>query len=83
MAEQESLLERLARENGVTVEEIRKQLGKKLEAGLSDPDPKRRTPWERIPCAGERPTVEEWLEYVVKRIYEEGREDLLREYFVE
>lgn len=71
MANQESLLERLAQDNNMSVEKMHKQL-----------DPKHRAQWERIPCAGERATVEEWLEYVVKRIYEEEREDLLREYLI-
>lgn len=82
MANQESLLERLARDNNMSVEEMYKQLEKRLVAGLNDPDPKHRAQWERIPCARERATVEEWLEYVVKRVYEEGREDLLREYLI-
>lgn len=82
MREQETLLERLARDNNMSVEEMYRQLEKRLVAGLNDPDPKHRAQWERIPCAGERATVEEWLEYVVKRIYEEGREDLLREYLI-
>lgn len=80
MANQESLLERLARDNNMTVEEMYEQLEQRLMAGLNDPDPERRMQWERIPCAGERATVEEWLEYVVKRIYEEEQEDLFKEY---
>lgn len=82
MANQESLLERLAQDNNMSVEEMHKQLEKRLVAGLNDPDPKHRAQWERIPCSGKRATVEEWLEYVIKRIYEEEREDLLREYLI-
>lgn len=83
MTEKEILLERLARKNDMTVEEMREHLDKRLEVGLNDPDSRRRSQWEKIPCVGESPTVEEWLEYVVKRIYEESREDLLKEYFIE
>lgn len=80
MAQQEALLERLAKENHMTVESMRVQLNKRLEAGLNDPDPKLRVQWEKIPCVGTVPTVEEYLDYVLKRIYEEGRENLLRKY---
>lgn len=42
MANQESLLERLAQDNNMSVEEMHKQLEKRLVAGLNDPDPKHR-----------------------------------------
>ena len=80
MAEQESLLERLARKNSVTVDEMRKQLENRIKQGLTDPDPERRSQWERIPCSGTIPTPEEYLDYVVKKLHDEGCEDLLRKY---
>ena len=80
MAEQETLLERLARENKTTVEAMREKITARIKSGLNDPDPERRAQWEQIPHAGETPTPEEWLEYAVGRLYEEGREDLLRRY---
>lgn len=83
MAEQETLLERLARENKTTVEAMREQIAARIKAGLNDPDPERRAQWEKIPHAGAIPTPEEWLEYAVGRIYEEGREDLLRRYLMD
>ena len=83
MAEQETLLERLARENKTTVEVMREKITARIKAGLNDPDPERRAQWEKIPHAGEIPTPEEWLEYAVGRIYEEGREDLLRRYLMD
>ena len=83
MEKQETLIERLARERGTSVEEIRKLLAARIEAGLNDPDPERRAQWEKIPHAGAIPTPEEYLEYSVKRLYEEGREDLLRRYLMD
>lgn len=81
MSKQETLIERLARERGTTVEDIRKLLADRIEAGLHDSDPERRAQWEKIPCAGTTPIPEEYLEYFVKWLYEEGHEDLLRRYF--
>lgn len=83
MEKRETLIERLARERGTTVEDIRKLLADRIEAGLHDPDPERRAQWEKIPCAGTIPTPEEYLEYSVKRLHEEGREDLLRRYLID
>lgn len=83
MAEQETLFERLAKERNTTVEDIRSQITARIEAGLRDPDPVRRAQWERIPCAGEIPTPEEWLHYAVERLYQDGREDLLKKYLID
>ena len=80
MAEQETLFERLARERGITVEELRAIISARREKGLHDPDPEKRAQLERIPCAGEVPTPEELLRYVVKKLKAEGREDLLSWY---
>lgn len=80
MLEREMLLERLARVNGVTVEDMRKKIAARISAGMDDPDSERRAQWERIPHAGKLPTPEEWLEYAVKRLYAEGYEDMLRRY---
>lgn len=55
----------------------------RISAGLNDPDPKCRAQWKSIPHSGELLTPEEWLEYAVGRLYEEGREDLLLRYLVD
>lgn len=80
MAEQEFLLERLARENSVTVDEMRKQLENRIKQGLTNPNPELRSQWEQIPCSGAIPTPEEYLDYVVKELHDEGCEYLLRKY---
>lgn len=83
MAEQETLFERLARERNITVEEMREQIEARIERGWNDPDPEKRAQWGKIPCAGEIPTPDEWLKYVVEKLTEEGREDLLRRYLID
>ena len=48
--------------------------------GAYDPNPEKRAQWRRIPCKGELPTPDEWLQYAVMRIKENGRDELLRKY---
>lgn len=80
MEKQETFMERLARKQGVTVEEMREQISIRITKGINDSNPQRRKQWERIPCVGDIPTPDEYLDYVLKRVYEEGREDLLKKY---
>lgn len=77
MENQETIFERLARERNITVEEMKAIIADRIKAGLNDPDLEKQAQWRRIPCAREIPTPEEWLRYSVKRLKEEGREDLL------
>lgn len=74
----EHLFERLARERGITVEEMREIISARIEIGWNDPDEEKRSQWRRIPCAGEIPTPDEWLKYVVEKLKAERREDLLQ-----
>ena len=73
----------LAERDHTTVEKVKEKISKRIWAGLHDPDPERRAQWERIPCAGDVPTPEEWLRYSVERLKEDGREDLLRHYLID
>lgn len=80
MEKQETLIERLARKQGITVEEMREQIAMRIRKGLSDTDPNRRLQWEQIPHVGDIPTPEEYLDYVLKWVYKEGCEELLKQY---
>ena len=44
---------------------------------MNDPDQEKQDQGKAIPCAGEMPTPEEWLKYVVEKLKEDGRDDLL------
>ena len=77
---EEHIFERFARERGITVEEMRVIISVRIERGWNDPDLKKQAQWRKIPCAGEIPTLDEWLKYVVEKLKAEGREDLLRWY---
>lgn len=76
----EHIFERLARERGITVEKMRAIISSRIEKGWNDPNPEKRAQWRRIPCKGELPTPDEWLQYAVMRIKENGRDELLRKY---
>lgn len=76
----EHLFERLARERGITVEEMRKIISERIERGWNDTDLEKRAQWRKIPCAGEISTPDEWLKYAVEKLETEEREDLLRWY---
>lgn len=80
MEKQETFMERLARKQGITVEEMREQIAMRIRKGLSDNDPNRRLQWEQIPHVGDIPTPEEYLDYVLKWVYKEGREEQLKQY---
>ncbi|MCI9192889.1 MAG: hypothetical protein HFE92_05750 [Acutalibacter muris] len=80
MEKPKTLFERLARERGISAEEMRSIISARIEQGMNDPDPVKRASWEQIPRAGDIPTPEEWLRYAVERLEAEGRGDLLRWY---
>ena len=62
MEKPKTLFERLARQRGISVEEMRSIISARIEQGMNDPDPVKRASWERIPRAGDTPTPEEWLQ---------------------
>lgn len=72
-----NFFERLARERGLTVEEMKTIISARIERGLHDPDPKKRKFWEAIPCEGDVPTPEEWLKYAIEKLEMGGQDDLL------
>lgn len=74
------LFEVLAEERNCTVEDIRKMISVRIEIGLCNADSQKRKEWEAIPCKGEIPTPEEWLEYAIGRLIEDGEDDLLKWY---
>lgn len=72
MIAQESIFERLARERNVTVEEIRAMISARIAEGWNNLDLEKRAQWRRIPCSGEIPTPEEWLQYAVEELQVDG-----------
>lgn len=75
---EEDLFEWFARERNITVEEMRAIISARIKKGWNDPDPEKQAQWRKIPCEGEIPTPDEWLQYSVEKLQAEGQEDLLR-----
>lgn len=76
----EHIFERLARERGISVKEMRVIISARIEKGWNDPNPEKRAQWRKIPCAGDLPTPDEWLRYAVERIKDDGRDEVLKKY---
>ena len=79
---QEHIFERMARERNISVEEMRAIISDRIEKGWNDKDPVKREQWREIPCAGEVHTPDEWLNYWVKKIKDDGQEGLVRKYLI-
>ena len=80
LEKEEHLFERPARERNITVEEMRAIISARREKGQNDPDLEKRAQWRKSPCAGDIPTPDEWLRYVVEKLEADGRDNLLRWY---
>jgi len=78
--EQISIFDALAKREGISPDEVRAKIFARIQEGLHDPDPDKRAAWERIPHAGEIPTPEEYVRFVVEKLEAEGLGHLLRWY---
>lgn len=76
----EKLFEKLAADRNITVEEMKARIAQRIEEGWNSCDPRSREQWRQIPCAGEMPTLEEWLRYSMAVLREQGREGLVKGY---
>lgn len=80
MYNNDSFFKRMAEERSITEEELKEQIQQRIIAGLNSPDSTRRKQWESIPHEGNIPTPEEYVQYIVEKLSDEVREDLLRRY---
>jgi len=65
-------IERIARENHTTVDEVRLQMKIAMMNGLISEDPKVKAYWQSIPCDGEVPTPEEFIAYTADVVRKTG-----------
>ena len=61
-------IEDLAAQNGVSVEEIRREIEIAIDAAIANPDPEAQKQWEQILKDGRKPTPEEFIEYMADKI---------------
>ena len=59
----EKAIRHIAMREGITVEEVRKQIKLAMLAGLCSQDPDVQARWRKIPCKGSVPTPEELIAY--------------------
>lgn len=64
----EKAIQQIAVKEGVSVEEVRKQMKLAMLAGLCSQDPIVQARWKKIPCKGEVPTPEELITYLATHI---------------
>jgi len=57
-----------AKQNGVSVNEIREEIQKAINEGMKSSDPQVKEMWKNIPRKGEIPTPEEFIEFITKNI---------------
>ena len=57
----------LAKQKGISEDEIRKEIQIAIDIGMADSDPKVQEFWKNIPCKADKPTPEEAIEYMSKQ----------------
>lgn len=61
-------LEKMAKENGMTVAEVEREMTRAIRAAMNSPDLRIRERWKEIAPNGREPSVEEFLNYCAKSI---------------
>lgn len=69
----EQYLERIARQEGLTTEEVRKDIGLAISYALKSDDPKVQNFWKAIPCKGAAPTIEEIIDYMTIQLANQSK----------
>lgn len=64
----EEAIQEVSLRHNTTVEEVRKEIKLAMLVGLCNTDPAVQAKWKEIPCAGEVPTPEELITYIVEII---------------
>ena len=58
----------VAKQNGVSVDEVKREIQKAIDLGLTNPNSHIQALWKYIPRAGERPTPEEVISFFAKEM---------------
>ncbi len=64
----ERALEKVAQKEGISVEEVKREIAMAIAAAYSNPDPKIQRRWNDIPCKGDVPTPEEVITQLSKEV---------------
>lgn len=60
-----------AKQNGVTLKEVREEIQKAINEGMKSSDPRVKEMWSKIPRKGEMPTPEEVIDFISKKVREQ------------
>lgn len=61
-------IETLAKEKGISVEEVRNEIQIAIDMGMANRDPEVQAYWRKIPYKGNKPTPEEVIAYIAKQV---------------
>ena len=62
------IIREMAKANGVSEDEIRAEMNKAIEAGMSDPAPTAQAAWKASPFNGSKPSPEEFILWCASQI---------------
>ena len=61
------ILEQIASSSQITPSLLREQMESAMEAALENPDPAVQAMWNSIPKQGRKPTLEEFMDYLIEK----------------
>ena len=68
MKNTEAALRKVAEENGVSVEEVRREIQAIIDDLYNSDDPEIKNKWHSITETGQKPTVEQMIEYLTAKV---------------
>ena len=66
-------LEKIAKSEGITTDEVRQEIALAISYALKSNDPKVHNFWKDIPCEGDAPTVDEIIDYIATQLIKERK----------
>lgn len=66
-------LEKIAKSEGITTDEVRQEIALAISYALKSDDPKVQNFWKDIPCEGDTPTVDEVIDYIATQLIKERK----------
>lgn len=64
----QKILQDIARREGISVSEVEREMQRAIDEGFDNSSEEERQAWARIPCKGERPTVEEVIDGISRQL---------------
>ena len=68
----EAILAQIAQKEHTTKDHVRQEMHKAMDLALASQDPLIQARWARVPKSGEKPTLEEFVEYMASQVYRQS-----------